>query len=188
MSEVLRQRRLAGDVHLSLVRGDLTQTDADAVVNAANERLQHGGGLAAALAQAGGPDVQMESDAWVRAHGPVPTGTAVLTGAGDLPALWIIHAVGPVWRGGDQGEDELLRSAVREALLLARGHRLDSVAFPAISAGIYGFPADRCARDMLDEVARFALAHPGEWPRDVRIVLRDDDVVQAFLAAWDATA
>lgn len=186
MSEVLRRRALAGDFHLSLVRGDLTTTDVDAVVNAANDRLDHAGGLAAALARAGGPDVQAESDAWVRAHGPVPTGTAVLTGAGELPALWIIHAVGPVWRGGTEGEDEMLRSAVHEALLVARGHRLDSVALPAISAGVFGFPKDRCARNMLDEIARFAEVHQVGGPGDVRVVLRDEDVVEAFLAAWDA--
>ena len=186
MADALRRRALAGDFRLSLHRGDLTQTDVDAVVNAANERLQHGGGLAAALAQAGGPDVQKESDAWVRAHGPVPTGTAALTGAGDLPALWIIHAVGPVWRGGDHGEDELLRSAVRESLLLARAHRLGSVAFPAVSAGIYGFPAERCARNMLDEFSRFAQAHEVGGPEDVRVVLRDEATLQAFLAVWDA--
>ena len=185
---MLRERALAGGVRLSLARGDLALLDVDAVVNAANEGLQHAGGLAAALSEAGGPDVQAESDAWVRAHGPVPTGTAALTGAGELPALWLIHAVGPVWHGGDEGEDELLRSAVREALLLARQHRLDSVALPAISAGVFGFPKDRCARNLLDEVTRFAERHRPPGPTDVRIVLRDEDTLRAFLAAWDEKA
>lgn len=185
MADVLRERPLTGRFRLSLARGDLTRTDVDAVVNAANGQLQHGGGLAAALAQAGGEDVQAESDAWVRAHGPVPTGTAALTGAGELPALWIIHAVGPVWKGGGEGEDELLRSAVHEALLLARGHRLDSVAFPALSAGTYGFPKDRCARNMLDEIARFAEVHQIGGPEDIRLVLHDEETLRAFVEAWD---
>jgi O-acetyl-ADP-ribose deacetylase (regulator of RNase III) len=80
----------------------------------------------------------------------------------------------------------MLRSAVHEALLVARGHRLDSVALPAISAGIFGFPKDRCARNMLDEIVRFAEVHQVGGPADIRVVLRDEDVIEAFLAAWDA--
>lgn len=186
----LRERALPlpARARLRLMRGDLATMDVDAVVNAANENLQHGGGLAAALVRAGGREVQDESDAWVRMHGPVPTGKAALTGAGELPALWIIHAVGPVWHGGAEGEERLLRSAVREALLLAREHRLDSVALPALSAGIFGYPKDECPRVILDEIARFYREEPEGGPVDVRVVLRDEDAIQAFLAAWDRQA
>lgn len=185
MSRLLRERPLAGSFRLTLAEGDLTRHKVDAIVNAANERLDHGGGLARALAVAGGASIQEQSDAWVRARGPVATGRAALTGAGELPAKAIIHAVGPVWRGGHDGEDEALASAVHEALLTARAHRFKSVAMPAISAGIYGFPAERCARVMLAEVARFARVHQSGDPRDIRIVLKDPAVIDAFLWAWE---
>lgn len=184
--EVLRERRLAGAFRLTLARGDLTRAEGDVVVNAANEKLEHGGGLAAALARAGGPGVQEESDAWVRAHGPVATGKAAITTAGDLPAKAIVHAVGPVWRGGGEGEDDLLASAVREALLMARGHKYDSVALPAISTGIFGYPKERAARVILAEIARFAADHEVGGPTDIRIVVHDDETARAFDAAWDA--
>lgn len=183
---MLRERVLHGGARLALVRGDLTRMDVDAVVNAANEDLRHGGGLAGALARAAGPTLQQESDAWVRHHGRVPTGHAVLTGAGDLPALWVIHAVGPVWRGGGHDEERLLRGAVHAALALAREHRLDSVALPAISAGIYGYPKPDCARTILAALADWLDPAAGAGPSDVRLVLRDDDVLEAFLHAWDA--
>lgn len=185
MTSVLRQRPLTGEFRLALVRGDLTATEADVLVNAANEQLQHAGGLAAALVGAGGEEIQRESDEWVTRHGPVATGFCAVTGAGKLPARLVVHAVGPVWRGGDQGEEDLLRSAVHEALLVARGHRAESVALPAISAGVFGFPARGSARIMLDQIARFAAVHELGGPSDIRVVLRDEPVIEAFVEAWD---
>jgi O-acetyl-ADP-ribose deacetylase (regulator of RNase III) len=127
------------------VQGDLTQEPVDAIVNAANGQLAHGGGVAGAIVRAGGREIQQESDAWVAQHGRVPTGGAATTGAGRLPARYVIHAVGPVWQNrGD--EDGLLASAVTSALALAAEHNLRSVSLPGISTGIFGFPKERGAR------------------------------------------
>lgn len=138
---------------IHLLQGDITELEVDAIVNAANEHLAHGGGVAGAIARKGGPTVQAESDAWVRSHGIVKTGTAAVTGAGRLKARRIIHAVGPVYGSGD--EDAKLASAVRAALMRAEEFGLSSVAFPAISTGIFGFPLARCARIMLQVLIDF---------------------------------
>jgi len=123
-------------------QGDITTLDVDAIVNAANQSLLGGGGVDGAIHRAAGPDLLDEC----RKIGGCPTGEARITGGYRLPARHVIHAVGPVWRGGDASEDDLLASACRSALLLARRHDLASIAFPAISTGVYGFPADRAAR------------------------------------------
>jgi len=112
---------------LELVEGDITELDTDAIVNAANEHLAHGGGVAGVIARKGGPTIQRESDAWVRRHGPVPTGSAAITSGGDLKARYVIHAVGPVYDGTPRSA-ELLASAVRAALRMADERGLRSVA------------------------------------------------------------
>ena len=129
---------------LALARGDITTQAVDAIVNAANSALAGGGGVDGAIHRAGGPEVMAE----IRRDHPhgTPTGTAVVTTAGRLPARWIVHAVGPVWRGGGSDEAELLASAYRSALELAAGVGARTVALPAISAGIYGYPVDEAAR------------------------------------------
>ncbi|MDZ7316170.1 MAG: macro domain-containing protein [candidate division KSB1 bacterium] len=144
---------IMGNRRLSLVEGDITKLAVDAIVNAANERLQHGGGVAAAISRKGGPVIQKESDEWVKAHGPVKTGSAAYTHAGMLKAKYVIHAVGPIYGSGQ--EDEKLASAVRSSLALAEELGVKSIAFPAISAGIFGFPMDRCARIMIREIADY---------------------------------
>jgi O-acetyl-ADP-ribose deacetylase (regulator of RNase III) len=127
----------------------------DAIVNAANGYLKHGGGVAAAISRKGGPTVQEESDTLVAKHGPVKTGDAVVTSGGNLPARFVIHTVGPVWNQHTPTEaDELLCKAVRSSLALAEEKGLKSIAFPAISTGIYGFPIDRAAPLMLQEAKR----------------------------------
>ncbi len=133
---------------LELIEGDITTLDTDAIVNAANEYLAHGGGVAAAIARRGGPLIQRESDDWVRRHGPVPTGLAAITGGGNLPARYVIHAVGPVYDGPARSAP-LLDSAVRAALRLADQHGLQSLALPAISTGIFGYPLPEAAEVML---------------------------------------
>jgi len=127
---------------IELVRGDITRQHVDVIVNAANSDLAHGGGVAAAIALAGGPDLRRES----AAHPHVPVGEAGVTTAGALPARWVIHAVGPVWSGGDDDEAELLASAYRSALAMATDLDARSIAFPSISTGIFGYPiADAAA-------------------------------------------
>jgi O-acetyl-ADP-ribose deacetylase (regulator of RNase III) len=134
---------------LELLEGDITTLDTDAIVNAANERLAHGGGVAGVISRKGGPAIQRESDAWVRQHGPVPTGSAAITSGGALLARYVIHAVGPVYDGTPRSA-ELLASATRAALRLADEHGLKSVALPAISTGIFGYPMEEAARVMLE--------------------------------------
>jgi O-acetyl-ADP-ribose deacetylase (regulator of RNase III) len=133
---------------LELTQGDITQLETDAIVNAANERLAHGGGVAGVIAREGGPDIQRESTQWVHEHGPVPTGAAAITSGGDLKARYVIHAVGPVYDATDRPA-ELLRSAVLSALALADDHDLKSIALPAISTGIFGYPMEEAAEVML---------------------------------------
>ena len=137
-----------GDTALELVEGDITQMDTEAIVNAANERLAHGGGVAGVISHKGGPSIQRESDKWVRRHGRVATGSAAITSGGNLKARFIIHAVGPVYDGTLRSA-ELLGSAVGAALQMADEHRLESVALPAISTGIFGYPMEGAAQVML---------------------------------------
>jgi len=134
---------------LELVEGDITEMDTDAIVNAANTHLMHGGGVAGVISRKGGPAIQAESNRLA----PIDVGTAVITTGGKLKARHIIHTVGP--RMGEGCEDEKLRRATVSALHLANERGLTSIAFPAVSAGIYRFPIDRCARIML----RAAIEH-----------------------------
>ncbi len=135
---------------IEIRQADITLMDTAAIVNAANERLAHGGGVAGAISRQGGPEIGQESLAWVQQHGPVATGKAAITGAGNLKARYVIHAVGPVMGSGD--EDGKLASATKSALALAEHYRLDSISFPAISTGIFGYPMERCSRVMLTTV------------------------------------
>ena len=147
------------------MQGDLTAEPVDAIVNAANEHLAHGGGVAGAISRRGGPTIQRESTAWVREHGPVHTGSAAITGAGNLPCRYVIHAVGPVWGTGD--EEAKLASAVRSALDLAGQHRLRTVSMPGISSGIFGFPKPLCARVMLRTISDWLSSHVQGSVREV---------------------
>ena len=133
---------------LEVWRGDLTALEVDAVVNAANERMLGGGGVDGAIHRAAGPELLEACRAVpeVRPGVRCPTGEARVTPGFRLPADWVIHTVGPVWRGGDAGEDDALASAYRSALGAAADRGLESVAFPAISTGVYGFPPSRAAR------------------------------------------
>lgn len=165
------------------IRGDLTRQDVDAVVNAANERLAHGGGVAAALARAGGRAVQRESDAWVRDHGPVGPGQAAVTTAGKMPARCIIHVVGPRYREG-QDNEALLRAAVRTALRTADEQSATSVALPAISSGIFGYPPDEASRVIAEECVRWMSGGSGSL-REIRLVGIDDEAARRFATGLD---
>jgi O-acetyl-ADP-ribose deacetylase len=176
-----------GDSRLVLLQGDITRQDTDAIVNAANTSLLGGGGVDGAIHRAGGPRILEECRAIVAREGGCPTGHAVVTGGGLLKARFVIHTVGPVWRGGGHGEDTALRSAYHASLTQALAVDAKSVSFPSISTGSYGFPIDRAARIACDTVARFVTEHG--HPREVRFVVfsrPDFDVYTRLLARTPA--
>ena len=164
---------------LELVQGDITRQDTDAIVNAANSGLRGGGGVDGAIHRAGGPAIMAEC----RRIGGCPTGSAVITTGGELPARHVIHAVGPVWRGGQSGEQKLLAGAYRSSLEVAVDSGLRSVAFPSISTGAYGYPIGQAARTALAEVADFLRRNPGrlELVRFVLFTAGDFEVYGAAL-------
>ena len=143
-------------MRLSVVVADITTLEVDAIVNAANESLLGGGGVDGAIHRAAGPELLAEC----RTLGGCPTGEARITKGYRLPARQVIHTVGPVWRGGEQGEDELLASAYRSSLELAVKAGAKTLAFPAISTGVYGFPPDRAAEIAVGTVIAFGRKHP----------------------------
>jgi len=164
-----------GETELELVKGDITELDVDAIVNAANSSLKMGGGVAGAILRKGGSSIQKECDR----IGYCPVGGAVITGAGRLKARYVIHAVGP--RMGEGQEDRKLEDATINSLRLAETKRLTSLAFPAISTGIFGFPKDRCADIML----RTTIRHLSEGKTGLRRVvfcLFDDETYKLFEA------
>ncbi len=176
--QVLFETRTSQGKVIRVVQGDLTAENVDAIVNAANERLAHGGGVAGAIVRRGGRVIQEESNQWVREHGRVTTGMAVITGAGTLPARYVIHAVGPVWGSGE--EEAKLSSAVREALQVAETNRLSSISLPAISSGIFGFPKQLCAQVILRTVEQYLSEHPDGSLQEVNLVNIDDETAAVF--------
>ncbi|MBI3912236.1 MAG: macro domain-containing protein [Armatimonadetes bacterium] len=164
---------------ISLYHGDLTQARVDAIVNAANSMLSHGGGVAGAIVRQGGPVIQEESNRLA----PVPVGQAVITSAGVLPARHVIHAVGPRW--GEGNERAKLRSAALSALRLAELYDLTSIALPAISSGIFGFPKDQCAEILVQAAVDFCAMHPQSRLRDIRFTLIDEPTVAVFCAEFE---
>ncbi len=150
--EVLAEKEING-VLVKVVKGDITKEKTDAIVNAANKYLSHGGGVAGAIVRAGGRVIQEESDKIVKERGPLETGEAVITTAGSLPSKFVIHTVGPIY--GEGGEDEKLRKAVLSVLKLATEKNLHSISIPAISCGIYGFPKKRGTKIIYETVKEF---------------------------------
>ncbi|MBM4016917.1 MAG: macro domain-containing protein [Planctomycetes bacterium] len=163
---------------IAIKQGDLTEDDADAIVNAANNDLQLGGGVAGAIRRKGGPAIQHECDR----IGPIPLGEAAVTGGGGLKARYVIHAAS--MRLGEQTAEENLRLSTRNSLLRAKEKGLRSIAFPAVGTGIAGFPMRRCAEVMLEEAAAH-LRGPTSL-RDVRFVLYDRPAYETFLEVYEA--
>lgn len=159
---------------LELIRGDITRERVDAIVNAANSRLAGGGGVDGAIHRAGGPAIMKEC----AEIGGCPTGSTVMTGAGTLHAKAVLHTVGPIWRGGGGGEEKLLASCYATALELCEKHGFDSVAFPSVSTGVYGYPVDRAAPVALGAIAAHMRRH--EKPRLIRMVLFDETTLAAY--------
>jgi len=180
VNSLLTETVLPSGQTLQLVRGDITAEATDAIVNAANAYLQHGAGVAGAILRRGGPEILRESDALVRAHGPVSHAAPAWTSGGNLPCRNVIHAVGPVWGDGD--EDAKLASSITGSMRVADQLGLASIAFPAIATGIFGFPKERAAGVMLASIREY-LAKPSGI-KLVRLVLFDNATIAAFEKAW----
>ena len=157
--------------HLRVEQGDITKMTTTAIVNAANSSLLGGGGVDGAIHRAGGPQILEECRKIRARQGGCKTGEAVITTGGRLPAQHVIHTVGPVWNGGQKGEPALLASCYRNSLRLAAENQLESIAFPGISTGIYGYPKPAAATVAVREIRQWLAAH--EWPREVVLVAFD---------------
>ena len=183
MNTVLTERSLPTSQTIQIVQGDITTELVDAIVNAANEHLQHGGGVAWALSKKGGSAIQKESDDWIRQHGPVSHAHPAWTSGGLLPAKYVIHAVGPVWGDGD--EDNKLAFAVTGSLVVADELKCSSIALPAISTGIFGFPKDRAAAIIYFAIEKyFAEGNSVSGIKIVKLVLYDQPTVDVFIQTW----
>ncbi len=168
-----------GATRVVLEQGDITGAEVDAVVNAANSSLLGGGGVDGAIHRAGGPRILEECKIIRAERGPLPPGEAVATTAGNMPADWVIHTVGPVWHGGGQGEAEILASAYRSSLRLARQKGLRKVAFPSISTGAYGYPVDQAARVALRTVKEVLEEEPAAFAQ-IHFVLFDANSLASY--------
>ncbi|MDI6728628.1 MAG: macro domain-containing protein [Thermodesulfovibrionales bacterium] len=164
---------------LRLVMGDITERDVDAIVNAANSHLQHGGGVAGAIVRKGGQIIQDESNK----IGFVPVGNVAITTAGKLPSRFVIHAVGP--RLGEGDEDNKLKNAIINTLMIASGKGLKSISMPAISSGIFGFPKDRCAKILVNEAKKFLEEHKDTSLEIVEFCIFDDLTLGYFKQEFD---
>jgi len=177
---VIAREEYPGGHAFEVVTGDLLKEPVDAIVNAANGHLAHGGGVAAAIARAAGSALEEEGDRIVAERGPVPVGEAVVTTAGRLPFKGVIHAVGP--HLGQGREEERLEQALQAAFLRAHEHGWASVSFPAVSSGIFAVPLDVCARAYVRAVRGFFSAHPATSLRTVRLCLFDGPLVELVKA------
>jgi O-acetyl-ADP-ribose deacetylase (regulator of RNase III) len=165
-------------MRISVVQGDITKQQVDAIVNAANAQLAGGGGVDGAIHRAAGPELMQYCDAVRALEGGCPTGSAVITPAGKLPCRYVIHAVGPVWRGGGNNEDELLAGAYRKALQLAEEHELRTIAFSNISTGVYGFPKERAVKIVAKVMVEFAAR--ARFVEEVRFVCYDAENLRLY--------
>jgi O-acetyl-ADP-ribose deacetylase len=191
MTNVLAEKSLKNGIALQIAQGDITTEQVDAIVNAANSQLQHGGGVAWAISRAGGPAIQKESDAWIREYGPVSHNRPAYTSGGKMPCRYVIHAVGPVWgdaqrTGASGNEDDKLAAAITGSLRVADELKLNSISFPAISTGIFGFPKERAARIIFKAIENYFASNPSSAINLVKLTLFDSPTVEAFIKVWNA--
>jgi len=190
MNTVLKEHVLSTGQTLQIVQGDITTETVDAIVNAANEHLQHGGGVAWAISRKGGSAIQTESNAWIREHGLVSHSHPAWTSGGLLPAKYLIHAVGPVWDDNQNAEvivtmDNNLALAVTGSLLVADELKCSSIALPAISTGIFGFPKDRAATIIYFAIEKYFSLNSTSGIKAVKLVLYDNQTVDIFVKIWN---
>jgi O-acetyl-ADP-ribose deacetylase (regulator of RNase III) len=182
MNTLLAEYTLSTGQQIQMIQGDITVEEVDAIVNAANEFLQHGGGVARTIVNKGGPAIQKESDGWVREHGRVSHANPAWTSGGHLPARYVIHAVGPMWGDGD--EDKKLESAVAGSLRMADELKCSSIAMPAVSTGIFGFPKDRAAEVIFATIENYFAESSASELKTVKLVLYDRPTANVFLKSW----
>jgi len=182
MSLLIVDHSYASGQRLQIVQGDLTRETTAAIVNAANTQLQHGGGIAGAILRNGGYEIQRESDLWIANYGLVDHAHPAVTSGGNLPAPIIIHAVGPVWGSGD--EDAKLETAYQAIYEKAAELKLATLAVPALSTGVYGFPKQRAARIFFATTAAYFRMHPDSSLKVVRLVIIDEETLNEFLIVW----
>jgi O-acetyl-ADP-ribose deacetylase (regulator of RNase III) len=175
--------RIINRSRLSIIQGDITRQDTDAIVNAANSSLMGGGGVDGAIHHAGGPAILEECRKIVARQGRLPAGQAVITTAGNMASRYVIHTVGPIWHGGTAGEAALLASAYRESLKLAAENNLTTISFPSISTGAYSYPLDEAAHIALETVATFLTEDSSI--EEVVFVLFDSRTFEAYAAALE---
>ena len=175
------QKQLA-QTTIELIQGDITKAEVDAIVNAANKELVGGGGVDGAIRRAGGEAVVKACDTIRKQQGGCPTGTAVITTGGNLPAKYVIHTAGPVWHGGSEGESDLLASCYQECLKLASENEVNSIAFPSISTGVYRYPTDKAAKVALQSI--LDLTESGtKVPTSIQFILFDDATYNCYVDA-----
>lgn len=183
MNQVLIERQITDNCIIQIVKGDITEETSDAIVNAANRHLQHGGGVAGAIAQKGGPQIQKESDAWIHNHGLVKHDKPAYTNAGKLPSKFVIHTVGPIWGTGN--ENQKLHDAIYGSLKTAESLDIKTLSMPAISTGIFGFPKRRAAKITFATIQEYFAKNPNSRIETVRIVLFDRPTTKAFTDTWE---
>lgn len=170
--------KFESNISLEIVQGDITRMETDAIANAANKHLRHGGGVAGAISRRGGPAIQAESDAWTALHGPIDADHPAVTNGGKLPCKHVIHAVGPVWGEGE--EDDKLARAITSALEKAEELKLSSISLPAISTGIFGFPLERAAGIFMQTLDQFCRRTDISHLTRILIVLFDAHTYNVF--------
>ena len=183
MNVVRKEFKLKTGQLIQVVEGDITEESVDAIVNAANSHLQHGAGVAGAISRKGGPVIQKESDQWVELHGPVSHDQPAWTSDGSLKASYVIHAVGPVW--GEGAEAEKLSSAIIGVLRKAEELKCKSLAIPAISTGIFGFPKDQAAKIFVKSMKDYFSGIRTSELKRIRLTLIDQETISAFNDALD---
>ena len=183
LNQTLKRYQFPTGQSLQIAQGDLTAEVVDAIVNAANSHLMHGAGVAGTIVRQGGSQIQVESSQWVQEHGLVTHTKPAYTHAGKLPCRYIIHAVGPGGGGGEELAN--VEAAIRSSLRLADQLGLASIAFPAISTGIYGFPKPRAAEIFLSTIQDFLTQNPNSNLKLIRLVLYDQETLRIFLKTWE---
>ncbi len=182
MNTILLNAPLPNHKTFQIVEGDITKEEVDAIVNAANSQLAHGGGVAWAISRAGGEAIQRESDIWVREHGEVSHAEPAYTSGGKMPCQYVIHAVGPVWGDGD--EDRKLADAVTGSLRVAHDLGLATLTLPAISTGIFGFPKERAAKIIFSSIRRFLTQNADSSLSTIRLILYGEADANRYLEFW----